>query len=120
MSKKLLRKCAAQLERVQDALGDDAMVSEVDLFVARCGCVGVVFMVRGVELRDVSDEVLNEVEEAGKVLGVRPEVVYARVVPGTQMVIDLTVRTLCDTCRREFSGEEPRPDLKVLRGATER
>ncbi|WP_456483256.1 DUF5402 family protein [Methanopyrus kandleri] len=120
MSRKLLRRCAAQLKRVQDALGDDAVVSEVDLFVARCGCVGVVFMVRGVELRDISDEVLDGLEEAGKALGVRPDVVYARVVPGTQVVIDLAVRTLCDTCRREFSGEEPRPDLKVLRGATER
>ncbi|WP_457620135.1 DUF5402 family protein [Methanopyrus sp.] len=116
----LPRKCVAQLKRVQDVLGDDAVVSEVDLFAARCGCVGVVFIVRGVELRDVSEEVLDEVEEAGKVLGVRPEVVYARVVPGTQVVIDLAVRTLCDTCRHEFSGEEPRPDLKVLRGVTER
>jgi len=111
----LIERCAEYLRRLEERL-EEGMVTEVDAFVARCGCVGVVFMLRGVRLDDVTDGVIAVVQRAAREVGADPDIMYARVVPGTDLVIDLGARTLCETCEREFSGEEPRPDLRVLRG----
>ncbi|NPB02538.1 MAG: DUF5402 family protein [Methanopyri archaeon] len=106
--------CAEALKAMQEAVGEDVMVTEVDAFVARCGCSGLVFMFRGLETEDVSDELVKTALKAAESVGLKPDVVYVRTVPGTDVVIDVGVRELCERCSEEFSGDRPRPDLRVV------
>ncbi|KAF5434382.1 hypothetical protein C5S36_05195, partial [Candidatus Methanophagaceae archaeon] len=55
--------------------------------------------------------------ELSKSVGVEPEFVYARKLPGSEEVVTLTARELCERCKREFAGSKapPRPDIVVLK-----
>ena len=106
--------CAEALKVMQEAVGDEVMVTEVDAFVARCGCSGLVFMFRGLDVGDVDDNLVRTALKAAESVGLEPDVVYVRTVPGTDLVIDVGVRELCDRCSEEFSGDRPRPDLRVV------
>ena len=56
-------------------------------------------------------------EELSRSASVEPEFVYARKLPGSEEVVTLTTRELCERCKREFAGSKaaPRPDILVLK-----
>lgn len=95
-------------------------VPEAKVFGMACGCVGFAADLRGLQADDVAvfKEKINSIlEEISKSNGVKPEFMYARKLPGSDEVVTLTARELCDRCKREFAGSKasPRPDIVVLK-----
>jgi hypothetical protein len=95
-------------------------VPEVKVFGMACGCVGYAADLRGLQSDDVDvfKEKINAIlSELSKSVGVEPEFVYARKLPGSEEVVTLTARELCERCKREFAGSKapPRPDIVVLK-----
>ncbi len=95
-------------------------VPEVKVFGMACGCVGYAADLRGLQSDDVDvfKEKINAImSELSKSMGVEPEFVYARKLPGSEEVVTLTARELCERCKREFAGSKasPRPDIVVLK-----
>lgn len=95
-------------------------VPEAKVFGMACGCVGFAADLRGLQADDVAvfKEKINSIlEEISKSNGVKPEFMYARKLPGSDEVVTLTARELCERCKREFAGSKasPRPDIVVLK-----
>ncbi|MEA3488504.1 MAG: DUF5402 family protein [Euryarchaeota archaeon] len=95
-------------------------VPEVKVFGMACGCVGYAADLRGLQSDDVDvfKEKINAIlSELSKSVGVKPEFIYARKLPGSEEVVTLTARELCERCKREFAGSKasPRPDIVVLK-----
>ena len=109
--------------RVEEALlnfGVKGIVLEAKVFGMVCGCAGFQTDTRGIQAEEV--EVLKNdlgklLASVGESLGIRPDFIYARKLPGSEEVVALTVRELCDICKEEFAGSNapPRPDIIVLR-----
>ena len=109
--------------RVEEALlnfGVKGFVLEAKVFGMVCGCAGFQTDTRGIQAEEV--EVLKEdlgklLASVGESLGIRPDFIYARKLPGSEEVVALTVRELCEICKEEFAGSNasPRPDIIVLR-----
>lgn len=95
-------------------------VPEVKVFGMACGCVGYAADLRGLQSDDVDvfKEKINAILSGlSKSVGVEPEFIYARKLPGSEEVVTLTARELCERCKREFAGSKasPRPDIVVLK-----
>ncbi len=95
-------------------------VPEVKVFGMACGCVGYAADLRGLQSDDVDvfKAKINAIlSELSKSVGVEPEFIYARKLPGSEEVVTLTARELCERCKREFAGSKasPRPDIVVLK-----
>ena len=90
--------------RVEEALlnfGVKAIVLEAKVFGMVCGCAGFQTDTRGIQAEEV--DVLKEdlgklVASVGESLGIRPDFIYARKLPGSEEVVALTVRELCEIC----------------------
>ncbi|MDI6886515.1 MAG: DUF5402 family protein [archaeon] len=109
--------------RLEDELGKlvgNIFVPEAKIFGMACGCVGFAADLRGLRSDDVEvfTEKINVIlEEISGSVGVKPEFIYARKLPGSEEVVVLTTRELCERCKREFAGSKapPRPDILVLK-----
>jgi len=104
---------------LRDLVGN-IFVPEVKVFGMACGCVGYGADLRGLQSDDVDvfKEKINAIlSELSKSVGVEPEFLYARKLPGSEEVVTLTARELCERCKREFAGSKapPRPDIVVLK-----
>jgi len=109
-----------KLEGELKALLGNIFVPEAKVFGMACGCVGFTSDLRGLQSDDVEifKEKINALlEEISKSVGVSPEFMYARKLPGSEEVVTLTSRELCERCKREFAGSKapPRPDIVVLK-----
>lgn len=109
-----------KLEEELKALLGNIFVPEAKVFAMACGCVGFTSDLRGLQSDDV--EIFKEkinvlLDEISRSVGVEPEFVYARKLPGSEEVVTLTARELCERCKREFAGSKapPRPDIMVLK-----
>jgi hypothetical protein len=114
-------------KKLEDTLrkltGFSVFVPEAKLFSMVCGCIGFTSDLRGLLLASV--EVSNEnikdlLEDIANSLSVKPDFIYARKLPGSEEIVALTVRELCPRCKKEFSGDEPRPDIFVIKKVKER
>jgi len=108
------------LEEELRKLVGNIFVPEAKVFGMACGCVGFAADLRGLRSDDVEvfTEKINSVLEAiSESVGVEPEFIYARKLPGSEEVVVLTTRELCERCKREFAGSKapPRPDIMVLK-----
>jgi len=95
-------------------------VSEVKVFGMVCGCTGFAADLRGLQSDAVEvfvEKVNTLLEEISKSVGIEPEIIYARKLPGSEEVVALTTRDLCERCRNEFAGSKapPRPDIIILK-----
>ena len=118
--KKEIEEGRKKLEEELRTLVGNLFVPEAKVFGMVCGCVGFSSDIRGLQSDDVSvfREKINVIlEEISKSVGVEPEFIYARKLPGTEEVVTLTARELCERCKREFAGSKasPRPDIVVLK-----
>ena len=109
-----------RLEDELRKLVGNIFVPEAKVFGMACGCVGFAADLRGLRSDDVEvfTEKINEIlEEISGLVGVKPEFIYARKLPGSEEVVVLTTRELCERCKREFAGSKapPRPDILVLK-----
>jgi hypothetical protein len=108
------------LEEELRKLVGNIFVPEAKVFGMACGCVGFAADLRGLKSDDVEvfmekiNAILAEISES---VGVEPEFIYARKLPGSDEVVVLTTRELCERCKREFAGSKapPRPDIIVLK-----
>ncbi len=112
--------CRTKLEEELRKLVGNIFVPEAKVFGMVCGCVGFAADLRGLQSDDVDvfKEKINAIlTELSKSVGVEPEFIYARKLPGSEEVVTLTVRELCERCKREFAGSKasPRPDIVVLK-----
>ncbi|OEU54906.1 MAG: hypothetical protein BA871_09395 [Desulfuromonadales bacterium C00003096] len=112
--------CRGKLEEELRKLVGNIFVPEAKVFGMVCGCVGFAADLRGLQSDDVDvfKEKINAIlTELSKSVGVEPEFIYARKLPGSEEVVTLTVRELCERCKREFAGSKasPRPDIVVLK-----
>jgi len=108
------------LEEELRKLVGNIFVPEAKVFGMACGCVGFAADLRGLRSDDVEvfTEKINLILEAiSESVGVEPEFIYARKLPGSEEVVVLTTRELCERCKREFAGSKapPRPDIMVLK-----
>lgn len=109
-----------RLEEELRKLVGNIFVPEAKVFGMACGCVGFAADLRGLRSDDVEvfTEKINVIlEEISGSVGVKPEFIYARKLPGSEEVVVLTTRELCERCKREFAGSKapPRPDIQVLK-----
>ncbi|MDI6811000.1 MAG: DUF5402 family protein [archaeon] len=109
-----------RLEDELRKLVGNIFVPEAKVFGMACGCVGFAADLRGLRSDDVEvfTEKINVIlEEISGSVGVKPEFIYARKLPGSEEVVVLTTRELCERCKREFAGSKapPRPDILVLK-----
>lgn len=109
-----------RLEDELRKLVGNIFVPEAKIFGMVCGCVGFAADLRGLRSDDVEvfTEKINVIlEEISGSVGVKPEFIYARKLPGSEEVVVLTTRELCERCKREFAGSKapPRPDILVLK-----
>jgi hypothetical protein len=109
-----------KLEGELRKLVGNIFVPEAKVFGMVCGCVGFSVDLRGLQSDavEVFTEKINEIlEEISTSVGVNPEIIYARKLPGSEEVVVLTTRELCERCKREFAGSKapPRPDIMVLK-----
>lgn len=118
--KKEISEGRRKLEEELKALLGNIFVPEAKVFGMACGCVGFTSDIRGLQSDDV--EIFKEkinvlLDEISRSVGVEPEFVYARKLPGSEEVVTLTARELCERCKREFAGSKapPRPDIMVLK-----
>ncbi len=112
--------CRGKLEEELRKLVGNIFVPEAKVFGMVCGCVGFAADLRGLQSDDVDvfKEKINAIlTELSTSVGVEPEFIYARKLPGSEEVVTLTVRELCERCKREFAGSKasPRPDIVVLK-----
>jgi len=118
--KKEISEGRRKLEEELKALLGNIFVPEAKVFGMACGCVGFTSDLRGLQSDDVEifKEKINALlDEISRSVGVEPEFVYARKLPGSEEVVTLTARELCERCKREFAGSKasPRPDIMVLK-----
>ena len=109
-----------KLEAELKALVGNIFVPEAKVFAMACGCVGFTSDLRGLQSDDVvvfKERLCALLEELSRSASVEPEFVYARKLPGSEEVVTLTTRELCERCKREFAGSKaaPRPDILVLK-----
>lgn len=109
-----------KLEGELRKLVGNIFVPEAKVFSMTCGCVGFSVDLRGLQSDavEVFTEKINALlEDISNAVGVTPEFIYARKLPGSDEVVVLTTRELCERCKREFAGSKapPRPDIMVLK-----
>lgn len=109
-----------RLEEELRKLVGNIFVPEAKVFGMACGCVGFAADLRGLQSDavEVFTEKINAIlEEISVSVGVKPEIIYARKLPGSEEVVVLTTRDLCERCRSEFAGSKapPRPDIMMLK-----
>jgi len=109
-----------KLEEELRKLVGNVFVPEAKVFGMACGCIGFAADLRGLQSDavEVFTEKINALlEEISTSVGVKPEIIYARKLPGSEEVVVLTTRELCERCKREFAGSKapPRPDIMVLK-----
>jgi len=112
-----------KLEGELKALLGNIFVPEAKVFGMVCGCTGLAADLRGLKSDDVvvfRDKINAILEDISRSVGVEPEFIYARKLPGSDEVVTLTARELCTRCKREFAGSKaaPRPDIMVLKKRT--
>jgi len=93
-------------------------VPEAKVFVMRCGCLGFYADIRGLRYAEISawrGKVRGILEGISEDLGLRAEFLYARRLPGSEEVVALTARQLCERCKREVASSIKRPDVVVLK-----
>jgi hypothetical protein len=101
----------------------NVFVSEAKVFGMACGCLGFAVDLRGLQVDavEVFTERINALlEDISNSVGITPEFIYARKLPGSDEVVVLTTRELCERCKKEFAGSKasPRPDILVLKRRT--
>lgn len=109
-----------KLEGELRKLVGNVFVPEAKVFGMACGCVGLGVDLRGLQSDAVdvfAGKIIALLEEMSTSVGVEPEIVYARKLPGSEEVVVLTTRDLCERCKREFAGSKapPRPDIVILK-----
>jgi hypothetical protein len=109
-----------KLESELRKLVGNVFVPEAKVFGMACGCTGFAADLRGLQVDavEVFREKINALlEEISASVDVKPEFIYARKLPGSEEVVILTTRQLCERCKREFAGSKapPRPDIIVLK-----
>ena len=103
----------------------NVFVPEAKVFGMACGCIGFAVDLRGLQVDavEVFMEKINALlEELSASVGVKPEIIYARKLPGSEEVVVLTTRELCERCKKEFAGSKaaPRPDILILKKKRQR
>ncbi|MGC9444327.1 MAG: DUF5402 family protein [Candidatus Methanospirareceae archaeon] len=98
----------------------NVFVPEAKVFGMACGCTGFAADLRGLQVDAVDvfrERITALLEEISASVNVKPEFIYARKLPGSEEVVILTTRQLCERCKREFAGSKapPRPDILVLK-----
>lgn len=109
-----------KLEGELRKLVGNIFVPEAKVFGMVCGCIGFAADLRGLQSDAVevfTEKITGILEGISSSVGIEPEIIYARKLPGSEEVVVLTTRELCDRCRREFAGSKapPRPDILILK-----
>ena len=121
ITSELLKNRAGFEEKLRKMIGRPILLIELDMFALPCGCAGITANTRGFEVDDLEvfePQMLALVKEMAANLGVKPSVIFARLVPGSSIVASLNWRVLCSRCYPDFArgeGKTPRPDIYVLK-----
>jgi hypothetical protein len=107
-------------KNLRELTGRMIHVEQVNIFSFVCGCIGFSARISGLEREDVEvfkEHILKQFEEISEVLSIKPEVVYTTIIPGTEEVLNISSRKLCDTCFDDYSRVEYAPwgDVYVLK-----
>jgi hypothetical protein len=109
-----------RLEGELRKLVGNVFVPEAKVFGMACGCIGFAADLRGLQVDAVEvfmEKITALLEEISASVGVKPEIIYARKLPGSEEVVVFTTRELCERCKNEFAGSKapPRPDILILK-----
>ncbi|HUV02210.1 MAG TPA: DUF5402 family protein [Desulfobacteria bacterium] len=114
-----------RLEGELRKLVGNVFVPEAKVFGMACGCIGFAADLRGLQVDAVEvfmEKITALLEEISASVGVKPEIIYARKLPGSEEVVVFTTRELCERCKKEFAGSKapPRPDILILKKKRQR
>ena len=105
-------------EFLSNSFGKNVFIPEMDVFSSKCGCYGIMIMVRGV-LIDEADvfkhRIIKKLEEVANNYGINADWIFIRIIPSSEDVISFGIREFCDMCKEEYSSSNPRPDLITLK-----
>jgi hypothetical protein len=106
--------------KLRELTGRMIHVEQVNIFSFVCGCIGFSARISGLEREDVEvfkEYITKQFEEISEALNIKPEVVYASIIPGTEEVLNISSRKLCDSCLDDYSRVEHAPwgDVYVLK-----
>jgi len=120
-TQKLLKNRSIFEEKLRNLIGRPILLIELDMFALPCGCSGITANTRGLEIDDLEvfdQQLLPYLKEMADNFEIRPNIIFARLVPGSSVVASINWRILCSRCYPEFarhSGKTPRPDIYILK-----
>ncbi|RJS71454.1 MAG: hypothetical protein CW694_05090 [Candidatus Syntrophoarchaeum sp. WYZ-LMO15] len=97
---------------IRKKTGVPVYLLEMGVFALRCGCVGISTFTRGMR-REGLDELLDGLDEIAEGLSINSDLLYATIIPGTEEVMTLNVKQLCEECNKRYRN--PRADIYISR-----
>jgi hypothetical protein len=105
-------------KRLMKLTGRVIWVVQLNLSSFCCGCTGITIFFAGLEKESVEVfasrivEILNEVAAS---VGLDPDIIYASLVPGSSEVGSISLKRLCDECRKDYGGDvKPWSNMSIL------
>ena len=105
-------------EFLSNSFGKNVFIPEMDVFSSKCGCYGIMIMVRGVLIDEADvfkNRIIKKLEEISNNYGINANWIFIRIIPSSEDVISFGIRALCNMCREEYNSNKPRPDLITLK-----
>ena len=116
--KETIKKDREEFEKfLSDLIKRPIFVPEMDVFASKCGCFGIMIMVRGVlvdEVEILKKRIVEKLKEISKNYDINPNWIFVRVIPSSDDVVSFGVRELCGMCKEEYTSKTPRPELTTL------
>ncbi|WP_292459496.1 DUF5402 family protein [Methanothermococcus sp.] len=103
---------------LSNSFGKNVFIPEMDVFSSKCGCYGIMIMVRGVLIDEADvfkNRIIKKLEEISNNYGINANWIFIRIIPSSDDVISFGIRELCNMCREEYNSNKPRPDLITLK-----
>lgn len=119
ISEKLLE-CRSNLEeKLRKLTGIAVYISQLSVFSLACGCTGLTAAIKGLQKEEIEvfkSFISHILEKEALHLNINPDVIYAKMAPGTPLVLSLNCEKLCESCREEYEKEEVAPfgDMYLL------
>ncbi|MHC1566203.1 MAG: DUF5402 family protein [Candidatus Syntropharchaeia archaeon] len=106
-------------EELRNLTGIAVHVPELGIYAMSCGCKGIEAEIIGLqmeEIKNIDKGLSSYLKRMTEEFELNPKIAHARARFGGPEVFAVTVRDLCDDCKRKYEKIEERKDFYVLEG----